>query len=726
MSTRGKKRIPIGRLRRRLCLEQLETRQLLSATAPLGLATAAVVDAIQMPAPGADYVDPPASASVAQSSLDASVLGDNSVVQFASFSGVDLANVPTAPYNLAATVVSPSEINLTWDLGDAADTGIVIERKTGAEGSFQMLATLPRGENTFTDTSGWAATTYTYRLKATSDAGNSAYSGEMSAATEAVPAGALAVVRDLQAVPSSPNAATISFTDPNTADLKRYYLLERSVDGVFYQVVKSLGTETSWTDVGRTPNATYSYRVRAASWNYPTSDYSAAARITMPNRLPGAPIEPSGLQAGAVTATSLTLTWTNNDLSNPSFKIERSVFNPWHPQPWDSIAITGPGAVSFTDIGLKPESTYQYRVRATNAQADSGYAVPTSDVMQSLFGDSLPVITSSAGTGSPRVYDIGPGRVYENIASLDWSKLGPGDTVNIHYKPGGYHELFMISTRGTAQAWITINGVPDPVTGELPVIDGLQAVLDPQFKSSYTPLHGSGAILVGTRPGYADGYKPGYVTIQNLQIQRCYVGNNPNTFTDYDGKTKTYSTVGAAIYLYRAEHVTISNCVITDNGEGIFGAGQASFDRLMSNITIASNQIFNNGNIGDNHTHNTYLEAIDIVYEFNHYGPVRAGATGNGLKDRSVGVVIRGNYIEGGAHDLQLPSAENQDALAVTLPRYHRALVYGNIVVDGSGNVSGPVEYGGGKPQRFRSQGGSVPVSEHPGGTLRQVRGVAC
>ena len=37
-----------------------------------------------------------------------------------------------APLNLAATPASESEINLTWDLGDANDTAIVIERKIGA------------------------------------------------------------------------------------------------------------------------------------------------------------------------------------------------------------------------------------------------------------------------------------------------------------------------------------------------------------------------------------------------------------------------------------------------------------------------------------------------------------------------------------------------------------------------------------------------------------------
>ena len=701
MYFRMRRRSAIGRIHRQLTMEQIEPRQMLSGT-ELGGAGESLVDGqIPMADPSAGLVALGGLQTVSGTLLT----GDGGSVIHGSLAEGELIDAPAAPHSLAATVVSASEINLTWSLGDETETAIVIERKSGSTGVFQTLATLPPAENTFTDTSCWAATSYTYRIKAVNGGGSSGFSSEQSAVTAVIPTGALTTVTGLQAIADSANSVTISFTDPNTADARRFYLLERSSDGVSYQVIKSLGTSATWTDVGRMPGASYYYRVRGASWNFNTSDYSAPAQVTMPNRLAGAPIEPSGLQANAAGATSITLAWTNNDPSNPAFRIDRAVFDNWHAMTWTTVATTAAGATSFTDVGLTPESAYVYRVSAVNAVASSGYAVPSGDVMQSLFGDATAAITASAGTGSPKVYDIGPAFSLKKIADLDWSQLGPGDTVNIHYKPEGYHELFMISTRGTAENWITVNGVPDPVTGALPVIDGLEAVLAPQFKSSYVDLHGGGAIIVGTRPGYADGYKAGYVTIQNLQIQRCYSGNTPNTFTDYNGAQLSYGRVGAGVYLYRADHVTIRNCVITDNGEGIFGAGQSGFDRLMTDITISSNHIFNNGNIGVDKQHNTYLEAIDTVYEFNQYGPMRSGAGGNGLKDRSVGVIVRGNYIEGGSHELQLVGAENQDSLAVTLPRYHTAIVYGNTLVDGPASVSGPIEYGGEVHSTFDRKG---------------------
>jgi PKD repeat protein len=613
----------------------------------------------------------------------------------ASISG-STARAPAAPSNLAATADSPSEINLTWDLGDTTDTNVVIERETSTSGTFQTLAVLPGGENTFTDTSCWASTTYTYRVKARNAAGDSAYTAAQSATTQPVPSGALNVVSNLQAVADSPTSATISFTDTNTANAYRAYLLERSSDGVSYQTVASLETATSWTDVTLAPGTTYYYRALGASSSAPDSDYSPPVAVTLPGRPAGTPVEPSGLQATDLSATSVALAWVNNDPSDPQFQVERAAYDPYDPMTWTQVALTAPGVTSFTDTGLAPESPYVYRVRAVNAQGDSAYALPASDVMQTLAGRAVDVDTASAGTGSPKTYDIGPGEPYPTISSLDWSKLGPGDTVNIHYQPGGYHELFQISTRGTASGWITINGVPDPATGALPVIDGYQATKAPQFVNFYTPVDGSGDVVIGNRPGYAIGYKPGYILLQNLQFQDCYQGDNGgNTFTDYDGSTKAYGSVGAGIYLEMADHVTIKNDVVTNNGEGIFGAGQSSFARLMTDITLDGNSIYGNGNIGSSQEHNTYLEGINTVYQFNRYGPVRGGSAGAGLKDRSVGTVIRYNYIVGGGHQLDLVEAQNEADLAMTLPEYHQTFVYGNTLVAPEGNASDIVYYGG-------------------------------
>lgn len=599
--------------------------------------------------------------------------------------------IPAAPSHVSALAVSPAEIGLSWEFGDEADTAVVVERRTGVDGAFVPLAVLPGGESVYTDVSCWADTRYTYRVKARGAAGDSAYSPECTAVSLVPGPGAFATVTDLSVRPASATTAVVTFAGANAGTAS--YLLERSADGIAYQVVASLGSGTSWTDTALEPGETYAYRVRGTGWARPTSDYSPPVQVVMPDRAAATPIEPAGVQADAVSATAVRVSWTARDPQPAAYVIERSVgWDPWHPVTWTPIATTAVGATTFVDEGLAAESPYLYRVRATRAGADSAPGRPADDVMHVLFGEAVGVVTASAGTGGPKTYEIGPGRPLTRLADLDWSRLGPGDTVNIHVTPGGYHELIQISSRGTPASWITINGVPDPVTGELPVIDGRDATLAPQFRNHWEGLHGYGAVVVGTRPGFAQGYKPGYVTIRGLDVRGCAVGN---AFIDVDGTRRTYGNVGAGVYLERCDHVTVSGCVIHDNGEGIFGAGQSTFDRLMTNIVVDSNRIFGNGNVGSEREHNTYIEAVGTLYQFNRYGPLRSGALGAGLKDRSVGTVIRGNWIEGGLHQLQIPEAQNQADLAVALSRYRTTIVQGNTLVAPAGNGASLIWFGG-------------------------------
>src|SRR5205814_1151627 len=160
------------------------------------------------------------------------------------------------------------------------------------------------------------------------------------------------------------------------------------------------------------------------------------------------------------------------------------------------------------------ENFYYVRIRAKNTAtgATSGYTA------------ALALRTpSAAALGGPRVYEIGPGKTYASLAALDWRQLGPGDTVRIYPKKNAsgqvvpYFEKLLISVRGTAAAPTTITGVPDPTTGELPILDGTNAVAAAQFASHYQPLEDYSLVLIGTRPdnNANTGYSPGYLTLAN-------------------------------------------------------------------------------------------------------------------------------------------------------------------------------------------------------------------
>ena len=99
----------------------------------------------------------------------------------------------------------------------------------------------------------------------------------------------------------------------------------------------------------------------------------------------------------------------------------------------------------------------------------------------------LGVVLAASAAARAATYDVGlPGSALQKLSDVTWAALQPGDIVNIHCIPGGYHEIIQISEPGTAAQPILIRGIPDPVTGALPVLDGTNAVEDPRsdFRST--------------------------------------------------------------------------------------------------------------------------------------------------------------------------------------------------------------------------------------------------
>jgi len=91
-------------------------------------------------------------------------------------------SLPAAPSGLTATSISSSQINLAWTDNANNETGVKVERKTGAAAYAQIALT---GANTtsYNNTGLSASTTYDYRVRATNGNGDSAYSNVASAAT---------------------------------------------------------------------------------------------------------------------------------------------------------------------------------------------------------------------------------------------------------------------------------------------------------------------------------------------------------------------------------------------------------------------------------------------------------------------------------------------------------------------------------------------------------------
>jgi hypothetical protein len=275
-------------------------------------------------------------------------------------------------------------------------------------------------------------------------------------------------------------------------------------------------------------------------------------------------------------------------------------------------------------------------------------------------------------------YHVGPDETYTKIGDIPWESLSAGDTVLIHARPAPYAEKWVINRVGTEAAPVTVRGVPDE-SGALPVIHGEGATTRSQLNYWNEER---GILKIGGSNKPADG-TPAYIVVESLHFRRAR-----GAFTGRYGAS-TYAENAAAIYVEKGSHITVRDCVLEDNGNGLFVAS------ATSDMVIEGNHIFGNGNVGSIYEHNTYTEARNILYQFNRFGPLCDGCGGNNLKDRSSGTVIRYNWIESGNRQIDLVDAEGSAAI-VNDPAYKQTFVYGNVLIepDDAGN-SQIVHFGG-------------------------------
>jgi len=281
-------------------------------------------------------------------------------------------------------------------------------------------------------------------------------------------------------------------------------------------------------------------------------------------------------------------------------------------------------------------------------------------------------------------YHVDENPPYQNIGDVPWANIQAGDRVFIHWRAQPYKEKWVINAVGTEANPIHVIGVNGP-QGQQPVIDGNGATTVPGVNFWNERR---GVIKIGGSSTPSNNL-PEHIIIENLDIRS---GRPPYTFTNDSGQTETYANNAASLYVEIGAHITFKNNTIRDSGNGIFiGANGGQ----TQDILIQGNDIYDNGIEGRFFEHNTYTAAIGIVYENNRFGPLRSGADGNNLKDRSAGLVVRNNWIEGGNRQLDLVDAEDS-AVLVNHPSYQTTHVYGNVLMesDGQGN-SQILHYGG-------------------------------
>ncbi len=361
-------------------------------------------------------------------------------------SATTLNAIPAPPSGLTATAF-PSQINLSWVDNSPNETGFKIERKTGSGGTYAEIATVGAGITAYNDTGLAATTTYFYRVRASNTVGDSAYSNEASATTPDI---SLAAPSDLTATAASSSQINLAWTDNATNETGFKIERKTGAGGTYSQIATVAAGVVAYSDTALLVSTQYYYRVRATNAGG-DSAYSNEANATTLDVIPPAP---SGLVATTVSVSQINLSWTSNSANETGFKIERKT---GAGGTYAQIATVGAGVVVYNDTGLASNTTYFYRVRATNAIGDSTYsneasattqltapAAPSGLSATSISPSQINLVwtdNSSNETGFKIERKTGSGGTYAQIATVAASVTTYSDTTGLTFGTSYFYRV---------------------------------------------------------------------------------------------------------------------------------------------------------------------------------------------------------------------------------------------------------------------------------------------
>ena len=241
-----------------------------------------------------------------------------------------------------------TQIALSWTDNSSSETNYTVERSPNGTSSWTVLASsLAANTTTYVDTTGLSeASTYYYRVKATSGGASSAYTPVVAGST-------------ILAAPSGVSSTAITggrnLTWAINSGVSTGVTIQRSTDGLTWTTIATLSTRaTSYSDTipGYNSNKIYWYRVRNTT-NSRTSAY--AQYNTTVNT-------PSGFTASLTSPTSVRLTWTNTAVGAYAAYIKQngSAISP---------ANLSVSAGTYTITGLTENTAYTFNIQALGPDA---------------------------------------------------------------------------------------------------------------------------------------------------------------------------------------------------------------------------------------------------------------------------------------------------------------------------------------------------------------------
>lgn len=310
---------------------------------------------------------------------------------------VSAATAPAAPANVTVASATSRTLTLSWSDVGPGEIGYRVYQ----DGGTTPVATVAANVTSATISGLAVATSYSFTVEAFNAAG-AASSEAITGSTLALPAAASGVVASL-----STQQLTLDVNWSDNAGDETGYRIDRCIGAAafcntatnYVTVGQVDAGVTTFADTGATANAGHVYRV--VTLRGPDSAAPAqSARFVTPNR----PLASGTPVASGVTASSVTLSWTDNTgtgtRAETAYQVERRVgttgtFLPVGP-------LLAANTLTATDSTAVAGTAYQYRVVGSNwagGTASAAVNVTTQTVPVDLF--AVTNLASANATANP-------------------------------------------------------------------------------------------------------------------------------------------------------------------------------------------------------------------------------------------------------------------------------------------------------------------------------------
>jgi hypothetical protein len=364
------------------------------------------------------------------------------IVGYSVYSNIDGAttlSAPAAPSNLVATVVSQSQIDITWSDNSNNEDGFEIERSEDGI-NWTLFASVAANVVDISDQSLSPSTTYFYHVRSFNEVGYSDFSNDISAKTKNAPSelvtsgeilvngtisgsyldthaddGVTEVITEVVKlgkpslrhsflehkwtfmIPSNGEAifyANAWMPQSSDGDNIVFSYSTNDVNYVNMFTISSISDEPEHEIFRLPPGITGIVYVRATDTDRTGGNLALDTLyvdhffilVDAPPSNP--PDMPSGLVATAVSSNQVDLEWTDNADNETGFEIERSL----DAENWVLITTTSMDVTIYSDASLEASQRYNYRVRAINSAGNSDYtpeAIATTGVALTMHVGDL-------------------------------------------------------------------------------------------------------------------------------------------------------------------------------------------------------------------------------------------------------------------------------------------------------------------------------------------------